>query len=179
MVKTPPVAEPITLQEAKEHCQIDADITGDDALVTGYITAAREFCEQYTRRYFGEQTLVYQGNFHSPMELTPNLKSVSSLKYLDSTETEKSLPATEYAVGTASIVGQIVFYNGWPAVKEKHPEPVTIEFIAGIEAPELVKVAMKLLISHWYENRQAVGRVTGETEFSVTSILDRFRVPCL
>lgn len=45
-----PAIEPITLDEAKVQARIDHD--ADDALIAGYIGAAREWCEAYTTRAF-------------------------------------------------------------------------------------------------------------------------------
>lgn len=43
--------------------------------------------------------------------------------------------------------------------------------------PESIRIAIYLLISHWYENRSPVGQVTGEIALSVSAILSphRFR----
>jgi hypothetical protein len=40
---TPPVLEPISVQEAKEHCRVD--LTDEDALIDGYVQAARMHIE--------------------------------------------------------------------------------------------------------------------------------------
>jgi hypothetical protein len=50
----PPAVEPITLDEAKVQARIDHD--DDDALLEGFIGAAREWCEQFTSRVFITQT---------------------------------------------------------------------------------------------------------------------------
>ena len=43
-----PVIEPVTLQEAKQHCRVDCD--ADDELICGYITAAREWAESFLNK---------------------------------------------------------------------------------------------------------------------------------
>ena len=63
IVIAPPVLEPVTVSQAKQHCRIDSDY--DDALVALYITTARSLAEEYTNRAFITQTLQwtmsYQG----------------------------------------------------------------------------------------------------------------------
>ena len=51
---TPPVAEPVTLELAKQHLRVDFD--DDDGYITGLITAARQYCEKVTRRAIFNQT---------------------------------------------------------------------------------------------------------------------------
>lgn len=45
------------------------------------------------------------------------------------------------------------------------------------EVPESIRIAIYMLIAHWYENRLPIGQVTEEMAFSVNSILSphRFR----
>lgn len=51
---TPPIEEPISLDEAKAHLRVDID--DDDALIAGLIVAARSEAEQITRRAFVSQS---------------------------------------------------------------------------------------------------------------------------
>ena len=52
---TPPAVEPVTLSQAKQFCVVDESFTADDALIAGFITAARVQAENYTRRAFFNQ----------------------------------------------------------------------------------------------------------------------------
>lgn len=51
---TAPSVEPLTLQEAKDQLRINT--TDQDARITAYIAAARQFCENFTNRAFITQT---------------------------------------------------------------------------------------------------------------------------
>jgi hypothetical protein len=51
---TPPVIEPVTLAQAKQHLRVD--FPEDDTLISMYITAARQYCEKATGRAFYNQT---------------------------------------------------------------------------------------------------------------------------
>ena len=54
-VVTPAASEPITLEEAKNFLRVDG--SDDDALIGALISAAREMCEQYTRRILVTTTI--------------------------------------------------------------------------------------------------------------------------
>jgi uncharacterized phage protein (predicted DNA packaging) len=43
------------------------------------------------------------------------------------------------------------------------------------EVPESIRLAMLMLVAHWYENRGAIGKVDGEIAFSVTALLTPYR----
>lgn len=58
---TPPTVEPITLAQAKLHLRVD--FSDDDALITGLITAARQYCEKRTNRAFFTQTWLRTMDF--------------------------------------------------------------------------------------------------------------------
>lgn len=50
VVQAEPASEPVSLARAKAHLR--ADTAAEDDLITGWITAARELCEEYTQRAF-------------------------------------------------------------------------------------------------------------------------------
>jgi hypothetical protein len=50
-VEFPASCDPVSLAQAKNYLRVD-DITDDDALITGLISAATEACENFTRRSF-------------------------------------------------------------------------------------------------------------------------------
>src|SRR5579872_3816685 len=52
---TPPVVEPVSLEQAKAFCVIDQSFTLDDDLINGFISLARLEAEKYTRRAFFNQ----------------------------------------------------------------------------------------------------------------------------
>ena len=53
------VTEPVTLAEAKLHLRINPGDTSEDSLIKDLITAAREFCENYTgKELVGENVVV-------------------------------------------------------------------------------------------------------------------------
>lgn len=182
----PATSEPVKLAEVRAQCRIDSDITEEDVMLEGLISAAREYCEHYTGRHFAFKTLHYIGNWCAGrIELSPNLKAVSFIQYRDTDNNEQSLAEAGYYVDSASLVGAVVPLAAWPSTYATHPQPVTIEFEVGdvdetgdSTCPLTVKQAILLLVAHWYANREAstVGVVSKEVEFSVSALLSSHRV---
>ena len=64
----------------------------------------------------------------------------------------------------------------WPITYAGQRGAVEIDFIAGYGAagntvPPMLKQAIKMLVAHWYEHREAVGTVGQEVPLAVDSIL--------
>lgn len=114
------------------------------------------------------------------------LSSVTSLVTYNDSDTESTFSATKYIVSTAGQYGRIVLKTGeiWP-VDLRPADAVKITFVAGYGAdasyvPESIKIAMKQLLSHWFENREsATEGALSEMPMSVKMILDPYRVRSL
>ena len=178
----PVTTEPITLAEVRQHLRLPENETEDNLLLS-LITTARSYCEHYTRRALAEQTLeVYLDRFLStdPIELPcPPLQSVTEIGYKDSTGEETILSPSDYLVDSVSESGQILPAIGtnWPAFTPYPASPIRIRFVAGYEElPVSIRLAMLLLIGHWYENREATGNASSVIDFSVHSLLAPYRV---
>lgn len=53
-----PAEEPVSLTEAKAHCNIESDFVEDDDAIEAFIAAARESCEARTGRQLVSATYV-------------------------------------------------------------------------------------------------------------------------
>lgn len=192
---TPPTTEPITLQQAKSQCRVD--FPDDDLLITGLITAARQYAEKRTNRAFYTQTWLRTMDFFplygkieasrgpSERETWPygtwywdkvtidlshnRVQSVTSITYIDSTGTQQTLPTNSYCVDVTSIPARITPNQGvfWPIVNNYIPGSVQITYVAGSYGdgvtvntiPQTIVQAMLMLISHWYEHREAASEL--------------------
>jgi uncharacterized phiE125 gp8 family phage protein len=167
---TDPDIEPVTRAEAKLHCKIDDDLTADDSLVDALITTAREWVEDYTGRALIDQTwqLTYQGYSYNEIKLNRSpVIEIDSFVY-DVSGVATTLAAANYEVsGSRTKWPKIIPAVGgsWPS--NNWTRPLTIQFRAGYadrsgsptegaeKVPEAFKHAIKLLVGHWYENREA------------------------
>lgn len=166
-VTTPPVAEPITLAEAKAHLIVEHD--DDDTLINTYIKAAREKAEHYTGRAMMEQTVkeylqnfpcVTYDNIKAGIELRfAPLKSLTHVKYKDTDGDDQTLSSNKYTFDNISEPPKIfpAFGESWPATRDDI-NAIEIEYVAGYttasDVPANVKLAMLLMIGKWYEQRE-------------------------
>lgn len=181
---TGPTLEPVSLIEAKAHCRIG--ISDDDGLLAGYLIAARDFVESFIYRRLMTQTwdLKLDG-FPACIEIpTGPLQSVTSIQYVDTAGATQTLSASLYEVDSSSAVPRISPKYGqvWPSTYDQL-NAVTIRIVLGYgsnpgSVPESIRLAILLLVGHWYENREAVnvGNIVSEMPFAARSLLWPYRV---
>lgn len=158
---TAPTQDPVSLAEARAQCKVE--VSEDDVLIVGYLLAARQYVETYTRRALITQTWDQAADdFGTEIVLRkPPVQSVTSVKYLDESGIEQTLATDQYRLIVRDTGESVVIpaYNvTWPA-----PRPVemavTVRFVAGYGSspsaiPETIRQAILLLVAHWYKNRE-------------------------
>lgn len=158
---TGPAVEPVSLAMAKQHLLVDAGNTQDDALISAYISAARQYCEKQTHRAFFDQTWclaldhfpigwVGQGTV-GPQEfgnwyygdwffkgLTIQLpysqvQSVASITYADQFGLPQTLAPSAYTLDTITEPARItpVYGTYWPITAMYVPGNVRVTYVAG------------------------------------------------
>lgn len=156
---SPPGQEPITLAEAKKHLRVVH--THEDELIETLITLAREEFERLTGRVLisqqwkiGLEDFPATGDCDIYVPAHP-LISVDSLVYEGTT-----WDAANYSVDLDSVPPRIRAVSTWPVVSvDSVPSPVVVTYTAGhgtapTDIPDKAPIqAIKLLISHYYENR--------------------------
>lgn len=109
----------------------------------------------------------------------PNIQSISSITYVDSTGSPATLPTGVYDLDADGFPGRVLLKHGqvWPTTQVQR-NAVTITFVVGFgdtpaSVPAPIRAAMKLLVGSWYETREAIvdARYAFETPFSVTTLL--------
>lgn len=90
----------------------------------------------------------------------PPLQSVTSVAYIDTNGQQQTLDSSLYLVDSISEPARLspAYGQVWPAAQAQI-NAVTITFVAGWTTgtmPNTVKHAMKLLVNHWYEHREAM-----------------------
>jgi uncharacterized phiE125 gp8 family phage protein len=185
-------AEPVTLAEAKLHLRVD--LSDDDALITAMISAAREMVERYTSR-----TLIYTAyrltmdNWPYDIELprSPAIEAAANLvtgiayitpriRYYDGDGNQQTMT---YAAGDFEVLLDnnppllVLPPSGiWPVTYPLQRGAIEIDWIAGYGAastgiPQLLRLAIMMLVAHWYEHREAVGSFGSEVPLAVDSVL--------
>lgn len=182
---TAPVKEPMTLQEAKDHLRVE--ITDDDTLITAFIKVARRYGEKIQARAYITQTWDwYEDEFPElPFDVPlPPLQSITSIKYFDEDDVEFTFGSALYHVDTKGFLGRITLNSGesWPSTTLRPINGVVIRLVAGYglestDVPEEILTALKILVAHYYENRQITDiRKHEEVPLSAHDLLQLDRV---
>ena len=180
-VITPPATEPITLAEMKLHSRIDVD--EDDALINTLITAARMQIEQMASHRLITQTLALSiDDFPDSgiLYLEGPVQSVSSIQYYDLDGALQTWDNELYQVDITANPARVMpaYDETWPDYLDDY-NSIVVTYIAGYgnaaAVPAIIKQAIKMLVAHWYNQRETVGEVQGyETPYAVDNIVKMF-----
>lgn len=164
VVTAAPATEPVTLAELKAQLRIDH--TDEDTLLGTYIQAAREICESMTGRRMITRTEKLFLDFFPPCDTivipAAPVSAVGAIVTRDEDEVPTAFASTNYIVDTSGPVAKIVLKSGssWAtlASNAKPVNAIEIPFTSGyasaLAVPENMKLALKLLAGHYYENRE-------------------------
>lgn len=156
-----------TISKVREWCYV---VGSDyDTLLTGLVSAAREYAEGRTWRQIIPATYtLYLDRFPKnegviEIDKCPCI-SVESIKYYDADDVLQTWASTNYQVDLNSEPGRIKPVDGiaYPNTDERL-NAVEIAFTAGYDAssqfytmPEKLATAIRLLVHHWFNNRVEV-----------------------
>lgn len=176
---TPPEIEPVMVLEVKNHLRIDS--TTEDDLLSGFITAAREYCEGVQNRaYITQEWELALDRWPDVIGVPlPPLQTVDSIKYYGTDGTEYTLDPERYQVSTRGYKARIapVYGDSWPTISLRPLDGIVVAFTAGYgddrdDVPEKTRVAIKLLAGHFHENREATDiKQVNEVPFAVRALL--------
>jgi uncharacterized phiE125 gp8 family phage protein len=145
-----PVTLPISIFEAKKQLRVQDDT--DDILIDSYIRAALAHLDGpdgLLGKAIEKQTWKLElDQFPTDEIILPvePVNQVISINYLDENEEEVLIDPSDYKLKDNKIYP----VSSWPTSTD-----VTIQWEAGKGATEDIKQAVKLIISHWYANREA------------------------
>ena len=200
-----PTYSPVTLSEAKIHCRVDE--TDEDALISSLIVAATNYAQEIIQRQImpasyvlaldGFPRGVRNDNCSSAIDgrdiLLPyaGALAVASIAYLDTDGASQTVASADYVLSAASKPSRIAlaYAQVWPD-SYAQIDAVTVTYTAGFIAstenetvqqdgvPEPIKLAIKLLVSHWFENREAqiIGTVSNSIGFAVDALLSPYKI---
>ena len=190
-----PEIEPVSLAEMKRHLRLFDDITTEDDDISGLITVAREWVEDYTGRVMVDSTWrlsiddYVSGDIalrRSPALALTSFVSVAADGVETVLEDVGSPTVNTYEIAEADgRWPRLVPLTGavWTAGK------LRIEFRAGFVnrlvspqqdasvVPAVLKQAIKLIVGHYYENRAPVviGTISAELPLGIIWLLNSQR----
>jgi len=188
IIVTEPTTEPVTTAEAKQHMRVTLVNTANDTLIDTYEKAARVNIELITGVKLITQTWKmtlpeFPSADYINLKYSPII-SIDEIKTIDADDTEAVFAATEYKTDLISIPAQIKLNAdaSWtvPSAGYRTVNGVEITYQAGYGAasavPEPLKLAIKLLTAHFYENREATTMLTiSELPLGIAAIIEPYR----
>lgn len=173
-----PASEPLTLGEARAHLRLDD--TTEDALVLGYLMAAREEAEAFTGQSFISRTATaLLKAWPDEIELCAFPASVTSITYTDTAGTTQTLATTEYvAWADGKSFPRIYPASGksWPTLGTD--PTITITATVGYSSmnavPQSVRQAMMTHLTWQHENRAGGEMPAGHSFYALLNKLRLF-----
>jgi uncharacterized phiE125 gp8 family phage protein len=170
-----PALEPVQLAEAKAHMRVDG--SAEDDLVGALIAAARVAVETTTRR-----VLIAQ-SWRVVLDAWPEAGVVLPIQPVISVDVVRAvaesgatavIPAEDYEVDATRTEVRLTGYH--PASRYE------IDFTAGygasgLDAPQPLRLAIQMLVTHWYENRSGVtvGDIAGAMPAGFDALIAPYR----
>lgn len=174
----------ISLAEAKRHLRVEEDGGDEDELIMGYVAAATQYLDGY-EGVLG-RALVTQ-TWSAALSCWPcqrwrlpvgPVQSVTSVTYRDSANEQQTFAAANYAKLEDALGPYLSWISGvsFPSLYARE-DAATVTWVAGygdpVAVPETIKHIIRLLVGHWYDNRQVVniGNLVNKIPFSVEALI--------
>ena len=183
-VVVPPSGLVVSLAEAKAHLRVEHDV--DDALITALCTGVMQYLDGPTGilgRALLTQTLgMRMDSLPSSFDIPyPPAQEIVSITYRDLALATQTVSSSLYELriehfsARVSLVGQAV----WPDAAGIL-DSIDVRWTAGYgnaaAVPEQIKIAMKLIIGHLYEQREEVSaEAMQRIPFGARALLDPLR----
>lgn len=178
LVITQPTVKPISLDEAKKHLRLSLDENEEDWLIEMMIAAATDKAESETNRSLINRTLSLRVYAASKIELPkPPLVSISSVKIIDSENTETTLTTDDYTLDTVPLVPELAITN------LSNAKYVVVQYVAGFGAasanvPQNIRNWILCRINTMYEYREEfiAGSLSDVPKNFIDGLLDAYRI---
>jgi len=187
---------PVTVAEMKEHLRV-VDFTDDDTYIGELIDVATTWCEDYCDRTFADKayTVAFDDFYGTRIELPRppvrlNATAASAtvtISYVDTGGATQTLTwaqsgTQQFRLDRDHVPALVypLYLATWPSVRIDD-KSVQITYLAGYggaaNVPTPAKHAIKMLVGHWYANRETVlvGSISKEFEFAASTLLDPLR----
>lgn len=173
-----PAVPLVSTADAKLHCRIDhAD---EDALISALALAAGKTVQEQVGKALVTQswkiTLAsIAGTQRLWLPVFP-VQSITSIAYFDADNTGQTATLSDFGLHGDEDHAWIEPKTGktWPALYPR-PDALAVTFVAGFGAaasdvPDHLILATRMLIAHWYENREAAAGPLAEIPLGVQQL---------
>jgi uncharacterized phiE125 gp8 family phage protein len=175
---------PLTVAELKTHLRVDN--SDEDALIASLGEAARDYVERHTSVILCSRSFYLEADgFPSERnDIVLPIGPVTAVtqvgwRPVGGDTVQVGTVNTDYRASSNLTPLRIrlpVLKTEWPRT-EVATDAVQITVVAGYasaaEVPEMAKHAIRLMVGHWYENREAVvnGTISTDVKFTVEALL--------
>lgn len=167
----------ISTADLKAHLRVTS--SDEDSLIESYRTAACEFVENYCNTRLNSQNVYFYAHSFAALGEFPiaPVQSVTAVEYKATKDgAYLSWAATNYYTELARNPALIKFI-AVPSVDANAITPIRITCVCGHSStPEALVQAVRLLVAHMFENRQAaeVGNIK-EIPLGIYSLMNTYR----
>ena len=181
-VQTAPSVEPITTAEAKTHLRVTT--SASDTYIAALVTVARRRVESLTGRALVDTVFDFTTDALENRIRLPRapVSAVTHVKLRDSDGIETTVSSSVYGLSLEDEVAAVVLDDdeSWPVTDLRSWDPVAIRFTAGYgvaasDVPEDIRHAVKLLVGHYFENREPIAH--GGTVSAIPETVDALLAP--
>ena len=180
---TEPSDLPLSLAELRAQLRLNSDFVVDDPYIETLQRAAVKSVEAHiagplVSRDFDQLHERFPCADRIVLARAP-VTAIEGVHYTAEGAAEAVFAATDYVADVKARPGRVVLKRAgiWPSVALEVGTAVRIQFTAGYgrrdAVPEAAKQAIKLLVTSWYANREAVvlGHIVADLPFGVAHLL--------
>jgi uncharacterized phiE125 gp8 family phage protein len=174
---TPPASDPVTLEDVKAHLRVF--FTDDDTYLEALIKAAVSHLDGYrgilNRCIVSQAWKTTRCTWCRKIDTLFTDTTAAVIKYFDTDGVERTVDNTNNAA--YRVYPDYIRFNNdfvFPALNTDRDDPISIVTTHGYdEVPESLVLAIKILVAHWYRNREPVtfGGNPTKIPFSVNALL--------
>jgi uncharacterized phiE125 gp8 family phage protein len=163
-----PAVEPITLTQAKQFLRVEHD--DDDDVITILIAASRRHVETQTRRALITQRwrlMRDEWPASGCLELLPApVQTLEAVRVYKRDGTTLAIDLASFTLDKSDAPARLCFRYGMiviaPPSPERYVNGIEIDVTCGYgddpeDVPEPLRHALRMLLTHWYDNRGIIG----------------------
>lgn len=169
----------LSLADAKKFIRLDHATSDEDTVITAYINAAVQYCENYCSKLFVNRQVSYSlknyDDFYFDLNFVmPIADGVKFRKNNGDNHTIVMTPNDDFVV---DLQPSMIRFINPPTIGENDLNPVQVVVMAGLPPTDNIKQAVRMLVAHYYEQRNAVvvGSVVSTVPMGVDALLNTDR----
>ena len=181
---TPSYKDPINEDDLLQHLRLIPEDEQERKYMVDLMKSAVAYLQQDTGYLLGQATYKLTLSDFPDDEVSLPLIPVQSISqvlyYTSKTDTSTLTQNTDFWFVSHDRSASLHPIDSWPSVYDR-PDGVQITFVAGHQKIEDVKEnalqAIRFLVGHWFENRQAVvtGPIVNDVPFTYSALANQLK----